>query len=193
LITQDEERFKKIITDKERPVQIIWAGKPYPMDYNAISVFNSLVHLSKKYNNIAVLVGYELHLSKLLKNGSDVWLNSPRVPREASGTSGMTAAMNGSINFSTYDGWIPEFAKHGINSFIVPPVDPKLPIHQQDQIDLENLLHILEKEILPTYYNQPEKWIEIVKNSMQDVVPYFDADRMAYQYYEKLYSYTPLK
>jgi starch phosphorylase len=189
MITHDVKRFNDLLNNKEMPVQIIWAGKPYPMDYSAISVFNSLVHMSKKNPHIAVLVGYELQLSKMLKAGSDLWLNSPRVPREASGTSGMTAAMNGSINFSTYDGWIPEFGKHGVNSFIVPRVDQTLPIHQQDQIDLENLLNILEKEILPIYYGDQEKWVEIMKNSMMDVVPYFDSDRMCYQYYEKLYNF----
>ncbi len=190
LITMDPDRFEELITNKKKPIQIIWAGKPYPMDYNAISVFNKLVHLSKKYTNIAVLVGYELKLSRLLKNGADIWLNNPRIPREASGTSGMTAAMNGAVNVSTYDGWIPEFAKHGVNSFIVPPVDQSLPIHEQDQVDLINLLDILEKDIIPMYYNEPQKWIQIVKNSMLDVIPYFDADRMAYQYYEKVYNYS---
>ena len=193
LITQDQERFENILKNSKYPVQIIWAGKPYPMDYGAISTFNSLVHLDKKNSNIAVLVGYELRLSRLLKAGSDIWLNNPRLPREASGTSGMTAAMNASINFSTYDGWIPEFSKHGVNSFVVPPVDQSLPIHQQDQIDLQNLLDILENEILPTYYDNPNKWLDIIKNSMQDVVPYFDADRMAYQYYEKLYNYKKIE
>ena len=162
------------------------------MDYNAISTFNSLVHLSKKHRNIAVLVGYELHLSKMLKCGSDVWLNNPRLPREASGTSGMTASMNGSVNFSTYDGWIPEYSKHGVNSFVVPPEDLTLPLHQQDLNDQQDLLNILEDEIIPIYYDQPEKWVSIVKNSMQDVVPYFDSDRMAYQYYEKLYNYKKI-
>ena len=190
LITMDPDRFEELITNKKTPIQIIWAGKPYPMDYNAISVFNKLVHLSKKYTNIAVLVGYELKLSRLLKNGADIWLNNPRIPREASGTSGMTAAMNGAVNVSTYDGWIPEFAKHGVNSFIVPPVDQSLPVHEQDQVDLINLLDILEKDIIPMYYNQPVKWIQILKNSMLDVIPYFDADRMAYQYYEKVYNYS---
>jgi starch phosphorylase len=189
LLTYDEERFEKLLNNKKYPIQIIWAGKPYPMDYNAISTFNKLVHLSKKYDNIAVLVGYELRLSRLLKNGSDIWLNTPRIPREASGTSGMTAAMNGSVNFSTYDGWIPEFARHGVNSFLIPPADQNLPIHQQDQNDVHNLFDILESEILPTYYDKPDKWTEIVRNSMMDVVPYFDAARMAYQYYEKLYNY----
>ena len=189
LLTYEVERFEKLLENTKYPVQIIWAGKPYPMDYNAISVFNKLVHLSKKYVNIAVLVGYELRLSRLLKNGSDIWLNNPRIPREASGTSGMTAAMNGSVNFSTYDGWIPEFARHGVNSFLIPPVDQSLPIHEQDQLDVQNLYEILEDEILPTYYDKPDKWTEIVKNSMMDVVPYFAAARMAYQYYEKLYSF----
>jgi starch phosphorylase len=190
LITMDPERFEELITNKKTPIQIIWAGKPYPMDYNAISVFNKLVHLSKKYTNIAIMVGYELKLSRLLKNGADIWLNNPRIPREASGTSGMTAAMNGAVNVSTYDGWIPEFAKHGVNSFIVPPVDQSLPIHEQDQVDLINLLDILEKDIIPMYYHEPNKWAQIIKNSMLDVIPYFDADRMAYQYYEKVYNYS---
>ena len=190
LITMDPDRFDALITNEKTPIQIIWAGKPYPMDYNAISTFNKLVHLSKKYANIAVLVGYELKLSRLLKNGADIWLNNPRIPREASGTSGMTAAMNGAVNVSTYDGWIPEFAKHGVNSFIVPPVDQSLPVHEQDQLDLVNLLDILEKDIIPMYYGDTDKWIQIIKNSMSDVVPYFDADRMAYQYYEKVYNYS---
>ncbi|MFC2125723.1 alpha-glucan family phosphorylase, partial [Bacteroidota bacterium] len=170
-------------------IQIIWAGKPYPMDYNAISTFNQLVHRGKNFPNIAILVGYELKLSMLLKQGSDIWLNNPRIPREASGTSGMTAAMNGSINFSTFDGWIPEFAKHAVNSYIVQPVDENLPIHQQDQIDAQNMLDVLENEIIPTYYNDKDGWAEIMQNSLLDVIPYFDSDRMAYQYYEKLYNY----
>jgi starch phosphorylase len=189
LIAQDTDRFHNLITNKDRPIQIVWAGKPYPMDYNSISIFNHLVHLSKKYHNVAVLVGYELKISKILKSGADIWLNNPRLPREASGTSGMTAAMNGAVNFSTYDGWIPEFAKHGVNSFIVPPVDPTLPAHQQDQIDAQNMLDVLENEIIPTYYDDSDKWTQIIRNSMMDIVPYFDADRMAYHYYEKLYNY----
>jgi len=192
LIADDIERFKKIATNKDKPVQFIWAGKPYPMDYNAIGIFNSLVHMSKTFKNIAVLVGYELKRSRMLKYGSDVWLNNPRLPREASGTSGMTAAMNGSVNFSTYDGWIPEFSKHGVNSFIVPMVDQSLPHARQDQLDMENLLNILEEEIIPTYYDDPKQWTEIMKSSMQDVLPYFGSDRMAYQYYEKLYNYKKI-
>ena len=188
LITRDLERFERILSNTDHPIQIIWSGKPYPTDYEAVSVFNHLIHLSKRYENCAVLVGYELGLSKQLKQGSDIWLNTPRVPREASGTSGMTAAMNASVNFSTQDGWIPEFAQHGLNAFVIPKVNPNLPHFEQDQEDLGHMLDILEQEIIPTYYNRPTDWWTIVKNSMKQVVPYFDADRMAHEYYEKLYA-----
>ncbi|MEL6866263.1 MAG: alpha-glucan family phosphorylase [Bacteroidota bacterium] len=188
LITRDLARFERLINDTKRPVQIIWSGKPYPTDYEAISTFNGLVHLSKRYKNCAVLVGYELAQSKKLKQGSDIWLNNPRVPREASGTSGMTAAMNASVNLSTFDGWIPEFAKHGQNCFVVPEVDMRLPVFEQDEVDRENLMDVLEHEILPMYYDRPDEWWNVVKESMRDVVPFFDSDRMASDYYEKLYA-----
>ena len=188
LIAQDLERFQQLIENTEHPVQIIWAGKPYPMDYGAISVFNSLVHLSKRFKNVAVCVDYELALSKRLKQASDVWLNNPRVPREASGTSGMTAAMNGSVNFSTDDGWICEFAKHGENSFIVPQADyHTLSIQDQDTHDLDHLYEILINEILPTYYENKRKWRDIVQTGMHDVRYEFESNRMARQYYQQMY------
>ncbi|GAA4835287.1 alpha-glucan family phosphorylase [Algivirga pacifica] len=188
LITKDKERFERILASTDRPVQIIWAGKPYPMDYGAVSIFNSLVHLAKNYKNLSVLVGYELKLSKKLKQGADIWLNNPRVPREASGTSGMTASMNGAINFSTNDGWIPEFA-NGENAFVIPRPDLSKPIHEQDAEDMNSLLDMLENEIIPMYYDRPEEWLQMVKNSMNDVLPFFDSSRMASQYYEKVYNY----
>ena len=188
LITSDEDKFEALLNDKKYPIQIIWAGKPYPVDYPAISEFNHLVHLSKKYNNVAVLIGYELGLSKRLKQAGDVWLNNPRVPREASGTSGMTAAMNGSVNFSTDDGWIPEFINHGNNGFVVPKVDySKMTVQEQDDYDLKKLYEILEKEILPLYYEGYDTWRRIMKNGMRDVRFQFDSNRMAHEYYELLY------
>ncbi len=188
LLLQDKQRFEKLLNNPKYPVQIIWAGKPYPMDYSAISVFNSLVEESKVQKNMAVLTGYELSLSKLLKQGSDLWLNNPRVPREASGTSGMTAAMNGSVNFSTDDGWIPEFAKPGENAFVVPICDyENMSVYEQDNYDLEKLYEILENEILPTYYEKPDQWRKIMKNAMVDVKEQFNSDRMAKEYYELIY------
>ncbi len=189
LLLHDKERFEKLLNNPKYPVQIIWAGKPYPMDYSAISTFNILVEESKYFKNMAVLTGYELALSKLMKQGSDLWLNNPRVPREASGTSGMTAAMNGSVNFSTDDGWIPEFAKHGENSFVAPQADyENISIYDQDNFDLENLYRILENEILPTYYDNPDRWRKIQQTAMDDVKNQFNSDRMADEYYKQIYA-----
>lgn len=188
LITTDEQRFEKLLSNPKYPVQIIWAGKPYPVDHPAISEFNQLVHLSKRYKNIAVLIGYELALSKRMKQAADCWLNNPRVPREASGTSGMTASMNGAINFSTDDGWIPEFINHGHNGFVVPKANyAQMTVHEQDQYDLDKLYDILEKEILPLYYDDYPTWRQLMKNSMQDVRFQFESNRMAHEYYEQLY------
>jgi starch phosphorylase len=187
-LAQDIEKFEKLLNDKSRPVQIIWAGKPYPVDYPAISQFNSIVHLSKKYKNVAVLIGYELGLSKRMKQASDVWLNNPRVPREASGTSGMTAAMNGAVNFSTDDGWIPEFINHGNNGFVVPKVDyENMTVHEQDTYDLEKIYDILNNQIIPIYYNSYDTWRQIMKNGMRDVRFQFDSNRMAHEYYDIMY------
>jgi len=188
LIASDTARFEKLLNNKKYPVQIIWAGKPYPVDYPAISEFNHLVHMSKKYNNVAVVIGYELGLSKRLKQAADCWLNNPRVPREASGTSGMTAAMNGAVNFSTDDGWIPEFISHGNNGFVVPKADyDKMNVHDQDSYDLNKLYEILEQPILPLYYNGYDTWRQIMKNGMRDVRFQFESQRMAHEYYELLY------
>jgi len=189
LIKKDFARFKKLLENEERPVQIIWAGKPYPFDTNAVNTFNELIHISHKMKNMAVLIGYELELSHVLKKGSDVWLNTPRVSREASGTSGMTASMNGSIHFSTDDGWHPEFAKHGINAFTIPAVDHNKSSEEQDYEDNKNMMDILENEIIPTYYDNPEKWTQMMRTAMEDTIRAFDSGRMVHEYYSKMYNY----
>ncbi len=188
LLLENLDRFLSFLTDMTQPVQVIWARKPYPIDYEAISVFNKLVHLSEQYTNFSVLVGYELKLSKLLKQGADLWLNTPLITHEASGTSGMSAAMNGAVVFSTADGWFPEFVQHGENGFVVPPVNPTLSLHEQNNHDATHILDMLQNEILPMYYTKKGKWLSVTKNSMRDILPYFDSTRMAQEYYEKLYS-----
>jgi starch phosphorylase len=189
LITRNKERFDALMHNKKYPVQMVWAGKPYPVDYPAISDFNHLVQISKNYNNMAVCTGYELGLSKRLKQSADLWLNNPRVPREASGTSGMTAAMNGAVNFSTNDGWIVEFINHGNNGYVIPPLDyEKMHVQEQDEYDLNQLYDILEKQVLPAYYETPHTWRQIVQNGMRDVRFRFDSNRMANEYYELLYN-----
>lgn len=188
LIARDLDLFRALIGNTDRPIQVIWAGKPYPFDYGAIETFNHLIRLTREMPNAAVLVGYELALSRLLKNGSDIWLNNPVVTREASGTSGMTAAMNGSVNLSTFDGWVCEFARDGENCFIVPPADPGLSPEDRDRHDQLGVYDALNTRILPMYYDHPEDWTRLVIRSMSDVAPYFDSNRMADEYYRQIYA-----
>ncbi|MCF7733940.1 MAG: alpha-glucan family phosphorylase [Akkermansiaceae bacterium] len=188
LIARDLELFQALVRNTERPIQIIWAGKPYPFDYGAIETFNCLIRLTREMPKATVLVGYELALSRLLKNGSDIWLNNPVVTREASGTSGMTAAMNGSINLSTFDGWVREFARDGENSFIVPLVAPDLSPEDRDRQVLLAIHAALNERVLPLYYDNPDGWARLMLQSMTDVAPAFDSDRMADEYYRTIYS-----
>jgi glycogen phosphorylase len=187
LLMHDYERFLRIVKNKEFPVQIIWAGKPYPEDFAAINIFNEIFWKTKELPNCTILTGYELWISGHLKKGSDVWLNNPRLYHEASGTSGMTAAMNGSVNFSIPDGWVPEFAKHGKNSFVISTVADSLSQEEKDKREANNLYDVLENEIIPMYYKNPDQWQRIVKASMTDVLPFFDSGRMADEYYERMY------
>ncbi len=189
LLKYDFERFEEMITRSEKPVQIIWAGKPYPHDTNAINLFNELTYVAKSYKNVAVMIGYELELSSLLKKGADIWINTPRITREASGTSGMSAAMNAAINFSVADGWHPEFCKEGVNSFTILGSDPTLTIDEQDRYDNKSMMDRLENDIIPIYYGDIKKWTTLMKNSMNDVLNGFDSGSMAHQYYEKMYKF----
>ncbi|TVT40394.1 alpha-glucan family phosphorylase [Hymenobacter setariae] len=186
LILRDFEKFERLVTNDERPVQVIWAGKPYPKDFGAIDIFNNIIKTTKDLKRCAVLVGYELGLSAELKKGSDLWLNTPRYPREASGTSGMTAAMNACVSVSIADGWIPEFAKDGENCFIIEHADEKLPENEKDTIEANTLYNVLEKAVA-LYYDKPEQFTKIRKAAMKDVEPTFESGRMAKEYYEQLY------
>jgi starch phosphorylase len=100
----------------------------------------------------------------------------------------MTAAMNGSVNFSIRDGWVDEFAEHGVNSFVIPHADVNLDITTQDNLDSYYMYQVLEKEIIPTYYDNPKKWNKIVMTAMKQVVPEFESGRMADEYYKKVYN-----
>lgn len=188
LLAREIDRFKQLLSNKHYPIQVIWAGKPYPLDYPAILELNELINISKELPNVAVCLGYELTLSRYLKQAADVWLNNPRVPREASGTSGITATMNGAVNFSTNDGWIREFINHGNNGFVVPLADyASMSVHEQDEYDFNKIYEILENQILPLFYENKEVWHQIMKNAMRDVRWQFDSNRMVNDYYEILY------
>jgi starch phosphorylase len=186
LLLTDLQRFLKIIANPEMPVQVIWAGKPYPEDTGAIEIFNHIHYAIKDLPQAALLTGYEMALSAALKKGSDLWLNNPRITREASGTSGMTAAMNGSINLSIADGWMPEFARDRKNCFIIP-ISSSEDQAERDREEAENLYALLEQVIVPTYYTKPKTWIKMMKQGMTDVAPMFDSNRMAREYYERMY------
>ena len=187
LLKYDFEKFLELVNREDMPVQIIWAGKPYPFDTGAITIFNEINYISSNLKNVAVLIGYELNLSLMLKKGADIWLNTPRITKEASGTSGMSAAMNGAINLSTLDGWHPEFEKNSVNCFTIPAVDPNLANEEQDIIDNKNLMDILFNKIIPMYYSNSEKWVNIMKNSMTDTINAFDSGRMVHEYYSNMY------
>lgn len=188
LVMYNWERFLKLINDTTAPVQFIWAGKPYPEDTEANRLFNEIITRVKPFANCAVLTGYELALSALLKKGSDVWLNNPKMYREASGTSGMTAAMNGSVNLSLPDGWVPEFAKDKENSFLIHPAADRQAEAQIDATENGSLMDVLEQFVLPTYYENQPQWLKIVKNAASEVEPAFESGRMADEYYQKMYN-----
>lgn len=179
--------FLRFISQAGYPVQVIWAGKPHPGDEGAVSLFNQVIDRTSSFQNCAVLTGYELHLSAVLKQGADVWLNNPRLFHEASGTSGMTAAMNGAVNLTIPDGWIPEFARDRQNCFLIPPAPSELSLIEQDALENKALLDTLVQQILPMYYDQPAEWFKLISNAFSAVSPAFDSDRLADQYYSDLY------
>jgi starch phosphorylase len=187
LVMQDWERFLKLVSNTTYPVQFIWAGKPYPGDHGSIALFNHIISRAKPLPNCAVLTGYELSLSDALKKGADVWLNNPRMYREASGTSGMAAAMNGAINLSMPDGWVPEFARHMENSFVITAMEDQSAPEEVDKQENQTLMTLLETEVLPLYYKDKEQWVQILRNAAKDIVPAFESARLAREYYEKLY------
>jgi len=188
LMMRDWDRFLKMMTDQEFPVQVIWAGKPYPEDQGSVDLFNQIIERAKPVANCAVLTGYELELSALLKKGADVWLNNPRMYREASGTSGMSAAMNGAVNLSLSDGWVPEFASDKENCFLIPMAeDQHGPVEEIDKEENANLMDVLASSVIPAYYNNQEQWLNMVKQAAADVVPAFESARLAKEYYEVMY------
>jgi starch phosphorylase len=191
LLLHRMDRFEALLAQRRWPIQVIWAGKPYPQDYNAIGVFDRIVGFCRRIPNCAILTGYELDLSRTLKKGADVWLNVPRLHHEASGTSGMAAAMCGAVNLALPDGWYPEFARHRINGFVIPPCDPDLPEDRQDLLDADSLLDTLEKEVLPMYYQDPDAWTGIAMQAARDILPAFDSDRLVDDYHHNLYRENP--
>lgn len=194
LVLRDFDRLLHIINQPNRPVQILFAGKAHPADEPGKQLIQEVYRRVKKAENggrIVFLEDYDMNLARYLVQGVDVWMNTPRRPNEASGTSGMKAALNGALNFSVLDGWWRE-AYNGDNGWAIGP-DADLDAEVQDEADAESLYETLEKEIIPLYYGDrdandvPVKWMRRVKESMRTITPQFSTRRMLKEYVEKLY------
>jgi starch phosphorylase len=194
LILRDVERLLDIINRPNMPVQIIFAGKAHPADEPGKQMIQQIYRTVKKAETSGRLVfleDYDMNVARYLVQGVDVWLNTPRRPMEASGTSGMKAALNGALNFSVLDGWWRE-AYNGKNGWAIgEDKDPDIP-EIQDEADAESLYSTLENQIIPLYYDRnadwmPIDWIEHLKNSLRTITPQFSMRRMVKEYVERLY------
>ncbi|MCG8403557.1 MAG: alpha-glucan family phosphorylase [Phycisphaerales bacterium] len=194
LIFRDSQRLLKILSEQDRPVQFIFAGKAHPRDDNGKKVIQEIMsHLHKPEfrRRMVFIENYDMTVARILVQGVDVWLNNPIKPREASGTSGMKVSPNGGINFSILDGWWPE-AYDGENGWAIDEGriydDPEY----RDHLEGEAIYELLEKEIVPLFYDRgadglPREWIARMKASMRTVSPMFSTTRMLKEYANMLY------
>ncbi len=187
LILMDRDRICKLLNEDK--VQLIFAGKFHPDDTMGKEMFNNILKQSYELKNVVVLPNYELELSGLLKRGSDVWLNTPLRPFEASGTSGMSANMNGTLHLSIYDGWTVEGTFTGINGYTVnyPGLDDDIPWEERHWKDYECIMNMIEKDMIPTYYNNKDKWALLMRQAIKTSEAFFNSDRMVIEYYNQLY------
>jgi starch phosphorylase len=194
LLFRDPERIMKLLNDPERPVQLIFSGKAHPHDVPGKNLIKEIVHFASKpevRNRIVFLENYDITTAKYLVAGSDLWLNTPRRPQEASGTSGMKAAINGVLNCSVLDGWWAEAYRPEIG-WAIGNGEEYEDQEEQDEIESEALYDLLEREIVPTFYDRgrdglPREWISKMKSSMADVGRHFASHRMLIEYAEQFY------
>lgn len=169
-------------------VQIIFSGKAHPLDDTGKDIISKLVAMSKKYpHSVVFLENYDMTIGSMLTRGSDIWLNNPIRPMEASGTSGMKAAMNGVLNCSTLDGWWPETCIDGVNGWQFGNGMTKDDVEDIDEHDGDALYDTLINRVIPIYYDDKEKWVDMMKESIKSTKDYFSTKRMLREYYEKLY------
>ncbi len=194
LIISDVERLVDIINRPNMPVQIIFAGKAHPADQPGKQIIQEVYRQVKRAEmggRLVFLEDYDINLARYLVQGVDVWLNTPRRPMEASGTSGMKAAINGALNFSVLDGWWRE-AYNGENGWAIGKDVDGDNSPAQDKKDADDLYDILENEIIPLYYNRDPKvishsWMTRMKGSLKTIIPQFSTRRMVKEYVKKLY------
>ncbi|KAA3642393.1 MAG: alpha-glucan family phosphorylase [Chloroflexi bacterium] len=195
LVLSDLDRLLKILNEPNRPVQIVFAGKAHPADEPGKQLIQEVYRKVKAAENggrLVFLEDYDMNLGRYLTQGVDVWLNTPRKPNEASGTSGEKAALNGVLNFSILDGWWRE-GYNGNNGWAIGEDEEHNDPNVQDQADANSLYDILENEIIPLYYegrsgdNIPREWIAKMKECIRTLAPRFSMTRMIKEYTEELY------
>ncbi len=195
LILRDVPRLLRLLNDPARPIQIIFAGKAHPNDEPGKRLLQELYRVVKNASTAGRMVfieDYDMNVARHLVQGVDVWLNTPRRPYEASGTSGMKAALNGAINFSVLDGWWCE-AYDGKNGWAIGEDKHYSDPEQQDREDCESLFRTLEEQIIPLYYDVdedyiPRGWLQRVKASIATIAPRFSTRRMLKQYVRDMYA-----
>jgi starch phosphorylase len=194
LLFRDFDRLRSILKDAEQPVQVLFAGKAHPADKPGQELIRRIFEISRHSDlrgHIVFIENYNMRVARMLVQGVDVWMNTPRRPHEASGTSGMKGPVNGAINFSIADGWWCEVQNPDAGWTIGNAQQFDNP-DEQDQHDSESLYEILEEKIVPLYYQRdeeglPTEWIEMMKASMAAVTPRFSAARMVRDYVEQAY------
>lgn len=186
LIFRKPEIIEPFLQSQE--VQIVFSGKSHPLDDRGKELVANLVAMARKYpKSVVFLENYDMTIGAALTRGADVWLNNPVRPKEASGTSGMKAAMNGVLNLSTLDGWWPEACQHGVNGWQFGDGFESEDQEAQDAHDLDALYKVLQGEVLPTFYDDRAKWQEMMKSSIRTTLEQFSVKRMLDEYYSLLY------
>lgn len=194
LMLADVDRLRALLLHSERPVQIVIAGKAHPLDDVGKEMIREIVHFSQDpavRGRIAFIEDYDMEVARVLCQGSDVWLNNPRRPLEACGTSGMKAALNGVINCSVSDGWWDE-AYDGTNGWVIGSRDTFEDPDYQDRVDANAVFSLLERDIGPRFYDRsegpvPRRWVERMKRSLATLGPFVMATRMMEDYVTDLY------
>ena len=192
LLTRFPDRGVRLLANGATPIQIVVAGKAHPQDHEAKEALHNFFQIKRApavAGRVAFLEDYDLHMAPRIVSGVDLWLNLPRPPLEASGTSGMKVALNGGLNLSVLDGWWAE-AYDGTNGWAITSPDGDAPT--QDDRDAAALLDLLEREVIPLFYERaadgiPHRWVQRVKTAMRTLIPRFNAERMLHEYGEKMY------
>jgi glycogen phosphorylase len=194
LMLHDQERLRALLTHPERPVQIVVAGKSHPADDQGKELIQRLVQFAQGADvrhRIVFLPNYDIGMAQLLYPGTDVWLNNPLRPLEACGTSGMKAALNGSLNLSILDGWWAEFYDTE-NGWAIPSADSAGDGAERDKLEADSLYDLIEHQVAPRFYDRgddgvPTRWVSSIRHTLSTLSPALSADRMVREYVERLY------